>query len=768
MKYFFWICLLSILSISCSQLDNDTISKRSIIPEPQELQYHDGVFVFDGSTTIFAESEFKIASHFLQKYIEENAGWSPKEVTKDQATIVIEKSDGAPNEGYEMTISEEKIHIKAGDPSGAFYAMQTLRQLLPDYLEATTRSDLMLFKIPTLSIKDAPAFRYRGMHLDVGRHFFDKEFIKEYISHLSMLKMNYFHWHLTEDQGWRIEILQYPNLIKHGAYREETLIGHYNDTPQQFDGKRYGGYYTQEDIKEVVAFAKDHNVTIIPEIEMPGHAQAAISAYPELGCTGKQVPVATKWGVFENVYCPKEETFTFLKNVLSEVMELFPGEYIHIGGDEAPKSHWKNCDDCQQLIKELGLKDEHELQSYFIKEIETFVNSNGKKIIGWDEILEGGLAPNATVMSWRGTQGAVSAAKEGHDVILTPTSHSYFDYYQADHSDEPLAIGGFLPLKKVYGFNPIPKELTNEESRFVLGAQGNVWTEYMPTEEQVEYMAFPRMLAMSEVVWSGPTKDIEKDYPGFLSRVEEFLPRMDALGINYANHLYDVTGEVIKRNDSIFYTLKTSLPKKQIGYSLNSEKETIRYTQPIPITENTEIKASVILSDTAYARVHTTRIRYHKGVESTISLNVPPHAAYSAGGKEALINGISGSNTRYGDKEWLGFWGDDLEISIDLKHTKEVSKIYTRFFHAPGQWIYSPKEIELWATNDGNTPVKVPFQSQLTEKGNLYFYELTLLEKPSNYYGTLILKVPNFGMIPKGKQGGGNKAWTFIDEIIVE
>ena len=326
--------------------------------------------------------------------------------------------------------------------------------------------------------------------------------------------MNTFHWHLTEDQGWRIEIKKYPKLQEIAAFRKETLIGHYNDQPHQFDGKPYGGFYTQEQIKEVVAYAKTRQVTIIPEIEMPGHSQAAIAAYPELGCSGEQVEVATKWGVFDEVYCPKESTFKFLEDVIDEVVALFPGKYIHIGGDEAPKTNWKNCEYCQKLIKKEGLKDEHGLQSYFIARMEKYINTKGKQIIGWDEILEGGLAPNATVMSWRGTSGAVQAAKEGHDVILTPGSHCYFDHYQSENENEPLAIGGFLPLEKVYHFNPIPEGLTDKEATYVLGAQGNVWTEYMQTEKQVEYMAFPRAVALSEVLWSSPE---HKNYSDFIT-----------------------------------------------------------------------------------------------------------------------------------------------------------------------------------------------------------------------------------------------------------
>jgi len=738
-----------------------------IIPKPTQMQVKEGNFPFNNSTTIFAEDEFNIAVDFLQSFLRKGAGLEIEKASKDKATVVFKKDTLQAAEGYSLTVSEYKITVKAADAGGAFYAVQTLRQLLPVDLERINSVPDQEFLIPLVQITDAPKFKYRGMHLDVGRHFFDKEFIKEYIANLSMLKMNYFHWHLTEDQGWRIEIKQYPKLTSHAAYRKETLIGHYNVRPHQFDGLRYGGYYTQEEIIEIVAFATEHNVTIIPEIEMPGHAQAAISAYPELGCTGEKVSVATKWGIFENIYCPNEETFTFLKNVLTEVMELFPGEYIHIGGDEAPKKQWENCRHCQKLIKDLNLKDENGLQSYFIKTIEKYINSKGKKIIGWDEILEGGLAPNATVMSWRGIQGAVEAAKEGHDVILTPGSHAYFDHYQADYSDEPLAIGGFLPLKKVYGFNPVPNELTTEEAVYVLGAQGNVWTEYMTTTEQVEYMVFPRILAMSEVVWSGASNDLETDYPEFLTRLESFMKRMDALSINYANHLYDVSGLVIKRNDSVFYELKTPTIGKEIRYSINNSVEQ-EYDRPILISENTQLDAQLYKEIEKVGRPFSETIRFHKAINGKVTLNVPPNQAYDAGGKEALINGISGSDTRYGDKEWLGFWGDDVEITIDLKEETELRSISLRFYNAKGQWIHAPKEISFSCVLPDGTKVFDSIEIKADRDRKLISIEFNFSNYPILISKNIILKIPNYGTIPSGFQGAGNKAWTFIDEIIIE
>ena len=498
MKTHLYLKFLIIILLTGCRPEIDEIIKPSIIPKPLSQKIGNGSFIFNNDVAIVSEPKLQEVSNYFTLYLKDNYNF---ELSNNNSTkkITFKIDDSINNdEGYELNVSKNDITIKSKHAKGAFYAVQSLIQLLP------LPSDLNSFKILCLRIKDQPQFTYRGMHLDVGRHFFSVDFIKKYIDLMARLKMNTFHWHLTEDQGWRIEIKKYPKLQEIAAFRKETLIGHYNDQPHQFDGKPYGGFYTQEQIKEVVAYAKTRQVTIIPEIEMPGHSQAAIAAYPELGCSGEQVEVATKWGVFDEVYCPKESTFKFLEDVIDEVVALFPGKYIHIGGDEAPKTNWKNCEYCQKLIKKEGLKDEHGLQSYFIARMEKYINSKGKQIIGWDEILEGGLAPNATVMSWRGTSGAVQAAKEGHDVILTPGSHCYFDHYQSENENEPLAIGGFLPLEKVYHFNPIPEELTDKEATYVLGAQGNVWTEYMQTEKQVEYMAFPRAIALSEVLWSSP------------------------------------------------------------------------------------------------------------------------------------------------------------------------------------------------------------------------------------------------------------------------
>ncbi|WP_298897006.1 family 20 glycosylhydrolase [uncultured Psychroserpens sp.] len=733
-----------------------------IIPAPNHQIITDGFFMLTRTTGLSYDSKFEVSGTFLKSFIENNSNIT---LTNSDDILFIYDASIDNSEGYKLDVGTKSITIKAKTDQGAFYAVQSLRQLLPIGFENKTHADIRV-PIKCISIEDAPQFKYRGMHLDVGRHMFSVDFIKKYIDALAMLKMNTFHWHLTEDQGWRIEIKKYPKLQEVAAFRNETLIGHYSDQPHQFDGKRYGGFYTQEEVKDIVTYAQSRHVTVIPEIELPGHAQAAISAYPDLGCTGEQVDVATKWGVFEHIYCSKDETFNFLEDVLDEVVALFPSEYIHIGGDEAPKTKWKTCQQCQNRIKSEGLKDEHELQNYFITRIETYLNAKGKQIIGWDEILEGGLAPNATVMSWRGTKGAVEAAKQKHNVVMTPTSHCYFDYYQSTNTDEPTAIGGFLPLEKVYNFNPIPEELDQEESKYILGAQGNIWTEYMPTQEHVEYMAFPRMLAMSEVVWS---KDNNKDYTNFTQRVEHFNERLDALNINYANHLYEISGELVSKNNTTSYHLSTTIQDKHIRFTLDGSEPNLTseiYTQAIPIDTSQTIKAAVFNSEKQLGTVFSETINYHKAVGKTITINKTPHKSYSGSGPEGLINGISGSDSRYGDKEWLGFWGEDIEIMIDLGEDTEINSIQTRFYNGNGQWIYIPSEIKVDLFK--------------TETESLYGNGLTLIFSPDSkniasagmgFEGVttryIKLYIKNYGTIPDGKQGAGNKAWTFIDEIII-
>jgi hexosaminidase len=450
------------------------------------------------------------------------------------AAIVLELDSNVPEEeGYRLEVTPQRARIGARTAHGLFHGAQTLRQLLPPEIECSRPASGIRWTVPAVEIEDAPRFAYRGMHLDVGRHFFPVDFIKRYLDLMAAYKMSTFHWHLTEDQGWRLEIKKYPKLTEVGGFRKETVIGHARDEPARYDGQRYGGFYTQDQASDIVRYAEDRFITVIPEIEMPGHSLAALAAYPELGCTPGPFEPATTFGIFEDIYSPSEKTFAFLQDVLSEVIDLFPSEYIHIGGDEAPKARWKQSDVAREVISREGLRDEEELQSWFIRRIESFLMSKGRRIIGWDEILEGGLAPEATVMSWRGVDGGIAAAKMGHQVIMTPATHVYFDHYQADPQSEPLAIGGYSPLEHVYTFDPVVPQLSAEEAAYVLGGQANVWTEYMKTSDHVEYMVLPRMLALAETLWS-PRES--RNFSGFLRRLRGNARHLDRWGVRYARH----------------------------------------------------------------------------------------------------------------------------------------------------------------------------------------------------------------------------------------
>ena len=540
-----WIFLIALL-VSCAE-EEITQEFPDVIPRPVQMELQTGRFQLTRNTEVAISPDTDTVRAIAEKLaaLIRSATWFDIPVRAESQPgfhgsiiklTLIEDSTALPGpEAYTLTVTNNRVDIEALDPHGLFYGVQTLRQLLPpeiDHDDPTLVPRDTEWTIPALHIKDHPRFTYRGLHLDVGRHFFPVAFIKKYIDMIALHKMNRFHWHLTEDQGWRIEIRQYPKLTEIGAWRDSTLVGHYGSGV--WDGERYGGYYTREEIREVVQYARERYITVIPEIEMPGHSSAALAAYPELGCVdGKNYRVKTTWGVFEDIYCPSEQTFTFLENVLTEVMELFPSAYIHIGGDEAPKKQWEESKLAQQVIRREGLADEEELQSYFIQRIEQFLNRHGRQIIGWDEILEGGLAPGATVMSWRGMEGGIEAARQGHDVIMTPGSHCYLDHYQANPAKEPLAIGGFTTLEKTYLFEPVPGELDDHEARHILGAQGNVWTEYMHTGKKVEYMAWPRAAALAEVVWS-PKKD--RDWLGFWKRMQMHFQRLEILEVNAAGH----------------------------------------------------------------------------------------------------------------------------------------------------------------------------------------------------------------------------------------
>lgn len=559
LSIFAFIC---IICFSCNnQYENfeNKIEDYQIIPKPAVLKPSNSKFLVDSKTEITGTKALKAEGELLANMLSLASDKDIKFSSEVKGNIILKLDDTIQNEeGYHLNVTYNTITITGKTAKGVFYGIQTLRQLIPPTTESGNVEELT---IPAVLIEDSPRFKYRGMHLDVARHFFPKKFIKQYIDLIAMHKMNAFHWHLTEDQGWRIEIKKYPKLTEIGGSRFGTIIDHHPGTGN--DQQIYGGFYTQDEIREIVDYAAKKHIEIIPEIELPGHSSAAIASYPYLSCfpeeptfvtnnmgsdKGKSVQlsgnpkiVQETWGVFDDVYCAgKEENFEFLEDVLDEVIALFPSKYIHIGGDECPKENWKRCPNCQARINSEGLKNEHELQSYFIKRIEKYLNSKGKQIIGWDEILEGGLAPNATVMSWRGESGGIEAAKHGHNVIMTPSNSCYFDHYQVKTEEaknkEPLAIGGNTTVADVYLYDPMPEELSVKQQKYILGVQGNVWTEYLKRDDQVEYMILPRMTALSEVAWS---KKDNRDWIDFHKRLKVFKKRYDAMEVKYGKHILD-------------------------------------------------------------------------------------------------------------------------------------------------------------------------------------------------------------------------------------
>lgn len=765
-----FLFLLAFAFSACQKPDSgQTANRYNIIPQPASLTPKTGKFQISGDTKILYDADdegLKTAAGHLATLLSKATGAAivPAEGTGGKDAILLSLDTSVENdEGYRLAISPYEVTVKARSGTGVFYAVQTLRQLLPSEAEKEAVKNLSL---PCVEIEDAPRYAYRGMHLDVGRHFFPADFIKKYIDLLAMHKFNRFHWHLTEDQGWRLEIKKYPKLQEIAACRNETLIGHFSDRPQRFDGKRYCGYYTQEEAREIVRYAAERFITVVPEIEMPGHAQAAVAAYPELGCTGEPVQTATKWGIFENVYCPNEQTFKFLEDVLTEVMDIFPSKYIHIGGDECPKTQWKESAFCQQIIKDNGLKDEHGLQSYFIQRMEKFLNSKGRSIIGWDEILEGGLAPNATVMSWRGTEGGIAAAKQLHDVIMTPTGFCYFDYYQSQDPGEPLAIGGYLPLGKVYSYEPTPAGLAPEEARHILGVQGNLWTEYIETGDKVEYMAFPRACALAEVAWSPKEA---RDYDGFVGRLMHHMQRLQALGVNASTAFYDVKPTVQAGGGSgVKISLSPKIEGLDIYYTLDgSEPSTtsLHYSAPFFIDKNCQLKARSFMGDKAAGRVTELPFSMHKAAGKAIQLTNPPDDRFSGNGPGSLINGVMGNSKRFGGSEWLGFEGQDFEAVIDFGGEMTFSSVSMRFFNGNGTWIYPAREVEVSVSSDGGNFTEAGKNTVATGDGAIVETQVAL---PNSKGRFLKVFAKRYGIIPEGAQGAGQEAWLFVDEIVVE
>ncbi|MCB9080363.1 MAG: family 20 glycosylhydrolase [Lewinellaceae bacterium] len=753
------LLLLASYSVLTTFAQGPAAAADILIPKPTKIEAGEGYFTWTPGTEISIPKNARdlvAHSQLLKAFWGTN---TPPAATSNRINLKLD-SKFPSSEGYRLSISASGIDLTAATPAGLFYGIQSLLQLATAGRESNT-----LTKIAAAVIQDQPRFGYRGMHLDVSRHFFPVAFIKEYLDMLATYKFNYFHWHLTDDQGWRIEIKRYPKLQQVAAWREETLQGHARNQPARYDGRAYGGFYTQSEVREIVKYAQERYITIIPEIEMPGHSVAVLAAYPELACTDGPFKVATKWGVFEDVFCPKEETFTFLENVLSEVIALFPGKYIHIGGDECPKTRWKESSLAQAVMKTNNLADEDELQSYFIRRIEAFLQSKGKRLMGWDEILEGGLAPNATVMSWRGIQGGIDAARQGHDVVMTPTQYCYFDYYQADNALEPLAIGGMLPIEKVYSYEPIPAELTPQESRHILGAQGNVWTEYIADPADVQYMAYARMMALSEVVWSDPT---QKEFRGFAQRLAPQLNHWQQQGINVANRLFDLScSSRGLPSGGIEVTLKNPIGNGEIRYELDGrdpKPNSPLYQEAMLLEESALLRATTFVDGKQVAPVAWMDIYHHLGIGAKLSLSQAPANRYLSLAPNALLNGVRGRNNRFDDQEWIGFdQGHNLVALIDMGTSKPLQYLQLRFFHQPGAWIYAPKQIEVyWAEDEAGQQISGPVRMDINSPLDQVATVRVPLPKTTRF---LRILVPNAGQIPAGQPGAGNGAWLFVDEI---
>jgi len=763
-----------LLLLCCSTNVGWSKNQYALIPQPKELIPQKGTFKINSATKILvgstneqvrktaellAETLFRAGG--IQVPVTETTG-ETGQVNSLGFFITADTSLGP--EGYRMAVGKKMVVIHANTPRGHFYALQTLLQLMPPLIYATDNTYSGTLSIPCCTITDAPRFGYRGLHLDVARHFFTVAEVKKYIDLLALHKMNTFHWHLTDDQGWRIEIKKYPLLTTVGSKRKETMAGRYDDNKK--DGIPYEGFFTQDEIRDVVAYAQERYITVIPEIEMPGHALAALAAYPNLACIPGPYEVATIWGVFDDVFCPTEETFHFLEDVLTEVCTLFPGTYIHIGGDECPKTRWKNSDYCQQLMKREGLKDEHELQSYFIRRIENFLATKGKKIIGWDEILDGGLAPGATVLSWRGINGGIAAARQDHDVIMAPGSHCYFDHYQSDPATEPVAIGGYTPIKKVYAFDPVPADsLTAEQQTHILGAQANLWSEYLTSFKQVQYMAYPRACALSEVLWSPAGT---RNWDDFSKRLLKHFKRLDALKVNYAKSIFDLTAttsaDTVKNQLTV--TFQKSIPAGEIHYTTNGTEPYRKfyiYTGPFRLTKSSEVKAILYHQD-EIGNTLTRKFTVHKATAKKYTLTYP-WKQYDGGNAFGLTDGVSGIVNQY--NTWVGFSGNNLDIAIDLREKQPVQKISVNFYNKNRDWIFLPTTVEFFTSDDGNNYQSVKKVTVVSD-GAANSIVNALAEIPSTQSRFIRVVATSAGKIPEGFEGAGQDAWLFADEVVVE
>ena len=763
----------------------------SVIPKPVRMEARSGEFILlPGATISVAEgqTEALAVADGLAEFLRRATGFAfpvrksgipgggPASPPSGDIVLRLEDLGGRlGSEGYLMDITTGGILIRAAAPAGLFYGVQTLRQLLPAAIEVPSPATgtPIRWAVPCVSIEDRPRFAWRGALLDCSRHFFPKEFVKRWIDDLAAHKMNTFHWHLTDDQGWRLEIKKYPRLTEVGAWRVDREDKHWNAREDQKPGEAatYGGFYTQEDVREIVAYAASRFVTIVPEIEMPGHCRSALAAYPEFSCTGGPftVPPGGYWPVTD-VYCPgTEATFAFLQDVLSEVIGLFPGKYIHIGGDEVDKTEWKRCPKCQARMKAEGLKDENELQSYFVRRVEAYLNGHGRSLIGWDEILEGGLAPQATVMSWRGTEGGIAAAKAGHDVVMTPTSHCYFDYYQGNPASEPLAIGGFLPLSKAYAFEPVPDVLTEAEAAHVIGGQANLWTEYVPAGGHAEYMLLPRLAALSEAVWSAKGA---RQWADFSRRLDGLMAHYDKAGIRYSRSAFQVRIGARSGAKKIKAALETEIRGIDIRFTTDGTEpraSSKRYFKPLTFKKTTELQAAAFRGGLPVSpAISDERFIVHAAAGRIPVLETPASPKYAAGGAGALTDGLLGSKG-FADGRWLGFEGCDFGAVIDLGRPRTVKRLALRSLQNINSWVFLPVSVEYAVSLDGRAfeVVSTAANDVSPQAAEIIVKEFasTALDRKARF---VRVRAKSIGALPEWHYAAGGKAWLFVDELVVE
>ena len=763
-----------IVHCSCGSHD----PQIAIVPYPNHLETGRGTYrVTDRPVTCDSRTDERTQRAvvgFAARLATVTGGTNPVTVADEvpASGIRFVTDESLPAEGYELNVDGEGIEVRASQFPGFLYALQSLEQLLPAAVYGTEPAPDAAWEVPCVKIADAPRFAYRGMHLDVARHFFSVDEVKRYIDVMAIHKLNTLHWHLTDDQGWRIEIKRYPELTAVGSIRKATVVRKEWGT---YDGTPYGGFYTQDEIRDVVKYAADRGVTVIPEIDLPGHMLAALTAYPELGCTGGPYEVWGRWGVADDVLCPgREKTFEFLEGVLTEVMELFPSEYIHIGGDECPKVRWEKCPRCQAKIRQLGLKDdgehtaEHYLQSYVTDRIGKFLAQHGRRIIGWDEILEGRAPSDAVVMSWRGSEGGIAAAKLGHDVIMTPNSHFYFDYYQSLDTDaEPFGIGGYIPMEQVYSYDPAFPELTPEQQKHILGVQANLWTEYVLSDEHLEYMLLPRLAALSEVQWCLPeTKDWNRFIGSF--RMDEIYSQM---GYEFAKHIFGVTASyaVDPEKGGVVMTLTTQ-GGAPIRYTLDGSDPTASsplYKAPVTIGESCTFKAAA-LREGMQTPVYARKFDFNKATGRRIALNAAPTLKYTYGGASLLVDGYRGGPV-YSNGAWIGFLNEPLDVTIDMQGAKPYSAVTVESLVEKGEWVFPPSSVGVYLSDDGSEFTEAALMSVPQETAGspdgVKPFKVLFPETSARYLRVVARTVDP---IPAWHGAAGQKAHMFVDEIIVE